>query len=346
MWGMRFGDSRTGPFLAKFNQLQAMNFGLTVFSSLVLVCVIACRERVRFLAELVGVLLAAVGLIYVTIFPAAVLLVGCLLALMVIPVARDMPAYTRVDILRLGVALLLSGLLTYAYMCLDDTRVDKAGHGTYHLCRITSAQGSQGGVIAADTWDIGHVCCIDDVRQYRAPMLLLAGASVGAILLFIFTRMSSSAIEYKFLFCAIITLALLAGSAVDPVARRHPKMAWAASGAMVTVLLTLHLFHSYLIEAHDPRNLTYGPQVDEGSFWLSLDPSEADAAWTRAVRERTPEDTVIVVDQTRHHLGSYLARSLLVPVDRGNRIPCGLCRDRKIQPGHLRGYPQDEFSVD
>jgi hypothetical protein len=183
------------------------------------------------------------------------------------------------------------------------------------------------------------------LRQHRAPILLLAGASVGAILLFICTRMSSNAIEYKFLFCAIITLALLAGSAVDPVARRHPNMAWAACGAMVTVLLALHLFHSYLLEAHYPPNLTYGPQVDEGSFWVSLDPSEADAAWTRTVRERTPEDTVIVVDQTRHHLGSYLARSLLVPVDRGNlQSRVGYAETGKFNLVTLRGYPQDEFT--
>ena len=112
----------------------------------------------------------------------------------------------------------------------------------------------------------------------------------------------------------------------------------------MTVLLALHLFHSYLIEAHYPPNLTYGPQVDEGSFWVSLNPSEADAAWTRAVRERTPEDTVIVVDQARHHLGSYLARSLLVPVDRDNwQSRVGYTETGKFNLVTLRGYPQDEF---
>jgi hypothetical protein len=343
-WGMRFGDFRTGPFLAKFNQLQAMNFGLTVFSSLVLVCVIACRERVRFLAALVGVLLAAVSLIYVTIFPVAVLLVGCLLALMVIPMARDMPAYTRVEIIRLGVALLLAGLLTYAYMAWMTSELTKPGMELIISVRSLLRKAVRAGLSLLIPGTLAMYVVLTTLRQRRAPILLLAGASVGAILLFIFTRMSSNAIEYKFLFCAIITLALLAGSAVDTVARRHPKMAWAACGVMVTVLLALHLFHSYLLEAHYPPNLTYGPQVDEGSFWVSLDPSEADAAWTRAVRERTPEDTVIVVDQTRHHLGSYLARSLLVPVDRDNwQSRVGYTETGEFNLVTLRGYPQDEF---
>jgi hypothetical protein len=343
-WGMDFGDFRTGPFVHKFNQLQAMNFGLTVFSSLVLVCVIACRERVRFFAELVGVLLAAVGLIYVTIFPVAVLLVGCLLALMVIPIARDMPAYTRVEIIRLGIALLLAGLLTYAYMSWMTSKLTKPGMELIISVGPLLRKAVRAGLSLLIPGTLVVYVVLTTFRQRRAPILLLAGVSVGAILLFLFTRMSSGTIEYKFLFCAIITLALLAGGAVDTVARRQPKMAWAVSGAMVTVLLTLHLFLSYIIEAHYPPNLTDGPRVDEGSFWLSLDPSEADAAWTRAVRERTPEDTIIVVDQTRHHLGSYLARSLLVPVDRGNlKSRVGYAETGEYNLVTLRGYPQDEF---
>jgi hypothetical protein len=342
--GMRLGDFRTGPFLAKFNQLNAMNFGLTVFSSLVLICVIACRERVRLLAALVGVLLAAVGLIYVTLFPAAVLLVGCLLALMVLPVARDMPAYTRVESIRLGVALLLAGLLTYAYMAWMTRALTEPGVELITSVGLLLGKAGRAGLSLLIPGALATYVVWTTLRQRRAPILLLAGGSAGTLLLFICTRMSSGTIEYKFLFCAMITLALLAGGAVDTVARRRPKMAWAGSGAMVAALLMLHLFHSYRIEAQYPRHLTYGPRVDEGSFWLSLDPSEADAAWTCAVREQTPEDTVIVVDQTRHHLGSYLARSLLVPVDRGNmKSRVGYAETGEYNLVTLRGYPRDEF---
>jgi hypothetical protein len=345
MWAMHFGDFRTGPFLAKFNQLNAMNFGLTVFSGLVLVGVAACQEHVRGLAALVGVLLLAVGLLYGTIFPAAVLVGGGLLTLMALPVARDMPAYPRGEILHLGGALLLAGLLSAAYMAwmtraLTEPGVALLTSGSDLLHKAVRAGWSlvlPGVLAVAGLWTARH--------RRRAPTLLLAGVAVGATLLFICTWMSSSAIEYKFLFCAIIPLALLAGGAVDPWARHHPSSAWAGAGVLVTGLLLVHLWHSYGLAAHYPPSLAEGPQVEEGAFWVRLAPADADAAWTRAVREQTPEDTVVVVHQSRHHLGSYLARSLLVPVDRGRlEARVGYAETGDYNLVRLRGYPWDEFA--
>jgi hypothetical protein len=343
-WGMRLGDTRTGPFLGKFIQLQAMNFGLTVFSGLVLVCVTACRQKFRFLAELAGLLLVTLGLTYVSIFPAGALLVVCLLLLTIIPVARDMPRYSSFEIMKLAVALLLAGLIVYAYMSWMTRELTNSG---VHL--ITSVgplfrKAVRAGLSLLIPGALAMYFAVTTLSQRRAPILLLTGGATGAIFLFVFTRVSSSLIEYKFLFCAIIMLSLLAGGALDTALRRRPRMAWVACGSMVALLLGLHIIHSYKMEARYQANLTTGPRIDESSFWLSLDTSEPDAAWTRAIRERTPENTVVVVGQTRHHLGTYLDRSLLIPVDRGNlKSRVGYAETGEYNLVVLRGYPENEF---
>ena len=64
---------------------------------------------------------------------------------------------------------------------------------------------------------------------------------------------------------------------------------------------------------------------DESSFWIALRPSQPDAVWTNVIREKTPEDTVVIAQKPGVQLSALVSRSMYIPsdLDAGHRLACG-----------------------
>src|SRR5262249_17275741 len=91
-----------------------------------------------------------------------------------------------------------------------------------------------------------------------------------------------------------------------------------------------------------PAELSCAPRVDESHFELDLQDSEADAGWTRAVRQQTPSDTVLIVPARAGHVLSFAHRTLFV-ADDTRTITTGHGWDTRDNLVHLRGYSEQEY---
>ncbi|QDV35365.1 hypothetical protein [Tautonia plasticadhaerens] len=341
----RFGEKRTGPFLDKFYQLQVMPFGLAAYSGLVFVAVRASIERLRSLPLLIGALVLTVGLTYTTILPAAALPGGVLLLLMLLPLSKDLPGYGKGDALRLTLALAAAGLASLGFLEWITRELTAPSAQVVLSPRPLLSKLIRGTLALAVPAAPAALLLLRTARQRRAPMLVLAGTAIGSAALYAVLRLGvSNPVEYKFLFCAIIPLGVLAGLAFDGLTRRAPRASWAAVAALLLGTQAIAIHHGFRLGAHQAPHAGSGPRMVERSFWLDLDPSESDAGWTRAVRERTPPSTILVTDRTRHHPFPFAARSLLVPADRGEMTTrAGYEEAGRYNLVDLRAYPAGEF---
>jgi hypothetical protein len=142
-------------------------------------------------------------------------------------------------------------------------------------------------------------------KKHRAVLLLVAGTLV-TLGMYAALRLENG-IEYKFVLCAAISLAPLTALGLDPLTSRLSKFRWAL--ALIIPMLLAPFMISTAI-AYIPWDVPDAPRIDENSFRISLNPSECHALWTRAVRDSTPPDTVLVVYKPALVFSAYTNRSL------------------------------------
>jgi hypothetical protein len=157
--------------------------------------------------------------------------------------------------------------------------------------------------------------------------------TVGAIGMYILMRLPNG-IEYKFAFCGAVYLAPLTGAGLDPVLRRWPRCRWALA---LLVPLVLAPFMMSSVVADLPAELEGAPRVDEGTYCLSLDSSDEHAIWTRAVRDATAADTVLVVNDPALVFSVFTNRSLYIIGFSESIAGYGIDIEENLL--EIRGYP-------
>jgi hypothetical protein len=145
-------------------------------------------------------------------------------------------------------------------------------------------------------------------------------------------------IEYKFVLCAAISLAPLTAAGLDPLTAWWPKFRWALV-LIVPMLLAPFMLSTTI--AYMPWDLPDAPCIDESSFGICLDPSESHALWTRAVRDSTPADTVLVVHKPALVFSAYTNRSLYVVGPSESFAGYGLTIEENLLD--IRGYPAEVY---
>ena len=55
--------------------------------------------------------------------------------------------------------------------------------------------------------------------------------------------------------------------------------------------------------------------VNENSFQIALDQTKNDMTWVEAVLENTSIDTILIIHESRIHLGPFVGRALYFPSD-------------------------------
>jgi hypothetical protein len=340
-WGLIFrmsirGDPRYTPFLIKYVEFTAMPVGLSIFCALTFVAVLLCRWRSASLLWLYPLLLTSIGLIYPPILPPAVGLSGCLLLLAFVPDTQGGTRFRPREVLVLALGTLLAGFIGYAYY-----KSLSAGH-TRSVAEIASVSGmlrraAYAGMVFAPLAIPACWLAWQALRKRHGPTLLLLAATLAAVGMNIALRLENG-IEYKFVLCAAICLAPLTAAGLHPLVVRRPKCRWALA-VIVPMLLAPFMISTSV--AYIPWELDDASGIDESSFRISLDPSEDHASWTRAVRDSTPTDTVLVVHKPAYVYSAYTSRSLYVLGSPDSVVGYGLPIEENLLD--IRGYSADIY---
>ena len=337
VWWAILGDLRYAPFLLKFVTFEAMTFGLTLYAGLVLLCVAALRYGNPLELLLAPVVVAALGTIYPNLFPAAALLLGGLIAMLI---AGRRYIDWRCPIGRLVALLALAGLAAVAGVWFVDIYTAGRASGAMVVSSPGAlAKKSIAAVLALGPFAIAmYWMWRSEPFQRRAPLMVLAFGAAGAAGLNIMFRISGLH-EYKFIFAAGMCLAAPAMIGLERLVIKSFRCRWAITAALPVMLGLVMVSYSIM---RIPRHGSTPMDARERSFWLALAASNPDAGWTNAVRTRTSDDTILVVNHPEFHTSSFTARSLLVP-SAGDKYHFGYNQSSEWNLLELRGYPRQLF---
>jgi hypothetical protein len=337
-WDRYFGDIRYSPFLSKFYAFDTMIWGMALLIAMALVYTVALRRRVTPLDGLTVALLVGLSLVYPLLFPAGLVLAGCFLFLAIarLTMSEGLPEYTRWEIARLGFAILFSMIVVWLYLGLMTADRDVA---TFALSSLRDIRFKTIRFLGAMVPFIVMAALpfIGFIRLRHAAALLLALSALAFSVAYIAIDLAK--LEYKYVLAATIGLAFLAAAAVEPLIQRRPRLG-SVTGTMVAVgLAVINLLLVFRVGGHVPGNLDLGAPLDEGSFWIALSTPEPDSAWTRAIRENTSENTVVIARKPGVQLSVLVGRSMYVPSDIDGGFVPGYNLNQRFYLLEQRGYP-------
>ncbi len=193
----------------------------------------------------------------------------------------------------------------------------------------------------APLWVMAALPIVAGIRGRSGPVLLLATCALALSCVYVVVDLTQ--LEYKFVLAAMICLAPLAAAVVDPLVRRRPRLGMVTVAAVAAALAAINLVLVFGAGAHVPGNLAAAAPLDESSFWLALRPSDTDADWTTAIRESTPEDTVVVARVPGMQLSAIVGRAMYVPSDTDGGFVPGYNLDQRFYLLRQRGYSADLY---
>ena len=339
-WQRYFGEIRYSPFLSKFYGFDTLLWGMALLIGLALVYTLALRRRMAFLEGLTFILLVGLGLTYPVLFPAGLVLAGCFMFLAIVRLTKDLPEYTRWEIVKVGFAILLSVLAIWFYLGLmiADRDAETFAISGREDIRFKTFRfwGAMGPFIL-----MAALPLIGFIRRRHGPALLLVLSALALSAAFIVIDLTQ--LEYKYVLAATVGLAFLAAAALDRLFWQRPRLGAVIMTTVAAGLTAINLLLVFQARAHIPGNLARGVPLDESSFWIALRPSEPDSAWTSAIREKTPANTVVIAQRPGVQLSVLVGRSMYIPSDlEGGYIP-GYNLNQRFYLLKQRGYPTDIY---
>ncbi|MCX6043824.1 MAG: hypothetical protein NT075_01830 [Chloroflexi bacterium] len=340
-WQFYLGDIRYTPFLSKYLGFETMPFGFALTIGLALICLLGLRQPIKWLPGILTSLLTALGLIYPILFPIGCLLTGGMLLLFVTKLAPNLPAYTRRQLLWMGVGIGFSIASFIGFMLfVTQDRTESMVHlSTRHEMLAKSFH------VLSALAPLGLVALPYTLKylwQRQGPVLLLTATALGLMAMYVIFDLA--ALEYKYILGATIMLAPLSAAGLDQLFFQKRRLRWAWTLAIPLALAVMNQALMYQTGAQLPDNRVNAPAINEQAFWLQLAPSEPDAAWTTAVRTETPLDTILVTNNSQIHLGPFVARALYLPSDRSGQDTTGYSVDNRFNLLEWRGYPQTLYA--
>ncbi len=337
-----FGDLRYTPMLGKYLGFETMPFAFALMLGVAFIATIALQQRIRHLWAILTALLVALGLLYPILFPAGCLIVGVLWLLLLLQqfdlLAPTTARYSWRSLIALALGGIVSVVITFGFLQL--VTVD-GGNAPIHLTALSAMKEKSVQVVVALLLFIpGLLYLVSVLRRRSAPGLLLFGATVGLMALYVVADLA--ALEYKYVLAATIVLAPL-GAAGVAYLLRTPLLQWVGTFGVLIMLLGTNQVLMLQIGAQIPANLVNAPLVDEAGFWLQLQPDQAEAGWVAAIRTQTPANTVVVATDSRIHVSPFLERSLYAPSDADGTTIAGYSVDNRYNLLGWRGYSADLY---
>jgi hypothetical protein len=330
------GDIRYTPLVGKYFGFETMPFALALIVGLSLVCVLLLERNTKWLWSLAPILLIALGVVYPVLFS-----VGCLLIAftMVLLWKNNSQHGKRIGLL-LGVGVVVSLVVFLIY--LSTITADRSvSTFQFHTLDTFKTNTRYAAMALLPYLALGSPFIIRGVLVRRGSTILLTLTGLSCIGLYLLVGLSN--LEYKFILAATLLLMPLAAGGVEILLWQSTRVRWLLSALTPPVLALFFAFLILKTGVQIPDNLANTPGIIEDSFWLRLDKKESDSGWTEAVRQRTPEDTIVVLHNSRIHIASFANRALFFPGLGDGDAMAGYSVQKDYYLLQQRGYSKVKF---
>jgi len=335
------GDTRYTPILGKYFGFETIPFALALINGLSLVCVLILERKTKSLWWLAPIVLIALGLVYPILFP-----VGCLLvAFTILLLFKQSPSdsqHSKCIRWQLVIGFLASLIVVFGYLGHVTAERSISTFQIHTLDRFKTT--TRYAVVALLPFLIlGLPFVIRGVLVRRSSTILLTAAGVSSIGFYLLFDLAN--MEYKFMLAATLLLMPLTAGGVEILFRQSLRVRWVVSAVTPLVLVLFFGLFIFKTGIQVPDNLGNTPKIVEESFWLRLDKNEADSGWTDAVHQMTPEDTILVVHNSRIHIPPFANRSLFFPGLGEGRAMAGYSVNKRRYLLVERGYSRVSFDL-
>ena len=334
------GDIRYTPLLGKYFAFETIPFALALVIGLSLVCALILEKNTKSLWSLAPILLIALGIVYPILFPVGCLLVAFTMVLLWKPSSNNSQHVTRIG-LPLGIGFLVSLFVFLAYL---PAITAERSVSTFQFHTLDTFKTNTRYALAAllPFLIFGSPFIIRGVLFRRRSTILLTLAGLGCIGLYLLFGLSN--LEYKFILAATLLLMPLAAGGIEVLVWQSVRLRWILSAMTPPALALFFACLIFKTEVHIPDNLANTPKILEDSFWLRLDNKEDDSGWTGAVRRMTPEDTIVVLHNSRIHIASFANRALFFPGLGDGDAMAGYSVPKEYYLLEQRGYSKTGFN--
>ena len=310
------GDYRITPWLLKFYFFEQSIIGQCLMAGAVYV-LIRIRATIFTLDALLllFVLLLGVGVVYSVYFaPAAVAVVLAAVMIFMDKSRSDQRERIR-QCLQLGTVLALSAVLTYAFV--KFVSVDRTTPPII-LPAFTINFAKYAILKSASSFFVLFLFLAGLAVAFRRcwklnpdATIIVAGCGLSSAALYVLLEIPTPSAEYKFLLSAGLSLAPFSALALQPyfAVRKNLRLPVFSAVALLLMLPWIHKLYT------DFPWTPPWPHVaaDASNFELRLPPDEPLAPLCEAIRQQTPEDTILVMEKTEVHFPTLTHRRLYAP---------------------------------
>ena len=313
-------DWRAVPWLLTFFGFTPMNFALAMFVAIVYLVMRQQRlgEFTRYPIFVVFLLLCEIGIMYpILILPAGAVVGASILAMCFDALASRKQVPYKAS-LALGMIVFIAGCVTLAHLkVLTQDRGSEVmvAFSTMWEMKIKAV------AIAAATFPL--LVCLPFVfarcrKAARSAIVVLALGALASVILYVVFDVRNYRNEYKYIFTLAICLAPFPSLALEPLMARLERQAVPVF-ALITLILAAPFAHK--VYNFWPFGEQFGdgnlPVFDARNFDLRLDGSNQLAGLMDAIRQKTPTDSILVLENSKIHFPTLTRRRLFVPpVDR------------------------------
>lgn len=332
------GDLRASTPVHKFMHFDLMSTGVALLMATIVLALSNIDARSFRIHALSLCCLAALGLIYPLLFPAAFIVTSTAIVTRIGAEwwnGRGLSIAKFDWIAAAAMALPLAVWAFYLRLLGDGVASVSAELAQPWQMRTRLIDGALRGMalwaplLAVAVWRVWKM------RDAKRLTLLLAGAASGAMYL-LFTLPGH--VQYKFLVAAELCLLPLVLEQAFAWLSRLGRAALAGAVAIAAAITALVIPH--LAQSHIPwRLLAQAEPLNEAHFTVSA--STERFAWTNAVRERTPRDTIVVHPAFLAPVDVFTQRVSLVAQDPPDAERPGYTMLARGILEDIKGYPRE-----
>jgi hypothetical protein len=344
-WSDRFnvlrsiaGDDRYSPWLEKVLIFHQMWLGMGLFIAIVFLILKPWpSDHKRYHLALAALLLVSLGLFYSILLPAAFVIVGAKMLLLCVDYRRNRNPGALREVSSWAAISVVSALVTFAqikFLTQGRASAPLARFNDLHTMKYESIIT----VVALSLLLLGFVLTVVRCWQTNSKaVFILAMGAAASCMAYVLFDIPWWRNEYKFIFTAAICLAPFAALALERVLKRMGKLTLPAVALATLVLASPFIYKTYWQPYY--WYTRPGPLADASHFELELDGQQPLAGLLNTIRQKTPTDSLLVLQNTAIHYPTLTSRQLYV-------APA----DTKPQPGILvtndevltliKGYPQ------
>jgi hypothetical protein len=304
-----WGDTRYTPWVEKVLFFGQMHFALGFFLAILYLLIKSWPENYKsYYIAVIGLLLCGIGIIYPVLLPPACAVIGGRVIAMVLSSWTERSPLSSKEIFGLAVTVVVAGVVTYAntkFLTADRTSSSLIHLHTIQFIRWRAAES----IVVTVPLLAGLVLVFAKLwKGNRNALIILGSGALASFVLYIFFDIPWWRNEYKFIFTAAICLAPFPSLAMQ----RLSTNKWALPTLTICTLTLAAPFAYKVYKQGDALYTKRGPLVDIHHFDLRLPSQNPFAELIDVIRERTPINSLLILENADLYFPTLTQRQLYV----------------------------------